>query len=35
MPEQKTLHMEGCGNIVDMVKKDESVLSNIVTGDET
>jgi histone-lysine N-methyltransferase SETMAR len=34
-PEQKTLHMEGCGNLVDMVEKEESVLSNIVTGDET
>jgi hypothetical protein len=34
-PEQKTLRMESCGNFVEMVEKDESVLSKIVTGDET
>jgi hypothetical protein len=34
-PEQKTLHMESCGNFVEMVEKDESVLSKIVTRDET
>jgi hypothetical protein len=32
-PEQKTLHMESCGNFVEMVEKDESVLNKIVTGD--
>jgi hypothetical protein len=26
--------MESCGNFVEMVEKDESVLSKIVTGDE-
>jgi hypothetical protein len=35
MPEQKTLRMESCWNFVEMVEKDESVLSKIVTGDET
>jgi hypothetical protein len=30
-PEQKTLRTESCGNFVDMVQKDESVLSKIVT----
>jgi transposase len=35
MPEQKTLRMESCGNFVEIVKKDESVLSKIVTGGET
>jgi hypothetical protein len=34
-PEQKTLRMESCGNFVEMVEKDENVLSKIVTGDET
>jgi hypothetical protein len=33
--EQMTLRTESCRNFVEMVKKDESVLSNIVTGDET
>jgi hypothetical protein len=35
MPEQKTLRMESCRNFVEMVEKDKSVLSKIVTGDET
>jgi hypothetical protein len=35
MPERKTLHMQSCGNFVEMVEKDKSVLSKIVTGDET
>jgi hypothetical protein len=34
-PEKKTMRMESCGNFVEMVEKDESVLSKIVTGDET
>jgi hypothetical protein len=33
--EQKTLRMESCGYFVEMIEKDESVLSKIVTGDET
>jgi histone-lysine N-methyltransferase SETMAR len=34
-PEQKTLRIESCGNFVEMVEKDENMLSKIVTGDET
>jgi hypothetical protein len=33
--EQKTLRMESFGNFVEMVEKDESVLSKIGSGDET
>jgi transposase len=34
-PEQKTLRIESCGNFVEMVEKEENMLSKIVTGDET